>query len=1500
MDVTRKIRRSFADEHVIGVDPPMKPDLPGVWRRRMNPFAGRAVSDKALTAEQDMRAGMQRLQGLALAPGSVEGLEILADPDARGKAPADALFQVSPGLGIARSGEDVSVGALRKMSFAMLPVILRADHEDALAGDGAPDASPRSVRDPADDGAAEGMAARLRPQLPRRLGATLGEIAANPESKALPHVGVIVAQPVSATVLGHAFDPCTPDPREDAYVDLRRIDGCRIALYLWPSEMTAIGGGPDYALPAAGPALRNRLAFSVFDNEKLLLPDEMHPWEEWGVPLAVAAFDEAWNLDFIDRCAVARIGGTPHARAPLVPASGDARLWQARIDQFLGHLVDLPDFGEATLRDSFVRMPPVGLLPPQMFDPTLRRQHFFPGSFGVSAVPVPYGNLDLAIREAAPMASFNRSLPDRVELLIPVPDRAYEPGLLEVAEEDSRFAAAVAAFREDRAGWLNRREVARRRYDRLMESVSGAVLGWVGSDLPLEENSPAPRVQVPVEVSRTRRFNEQAALRVHKMIGAHATLPVLKSDTLWFWVRIHDPSKLTGLSLRLGTGTVPNVAIATPFSAGVFWGAPDVLPIAAEAAGLAARRVGDLPEPGVWHRLEIPATKAWRGDGTGLDSVPINAVEFAQHGGEVEWASFGKIDAAGKVYTYVGDDAPAGAVLTTNHQTSGITPWPWAPVAGREAIGVPDFGTVSDIGVRRVAGLDAFRAEWTQSFLAADLATVDETGLDAFLAAIEGRLKATNDAVDLGFVRARSDIYRVRQIMLGADAASRLVTSPSLADLASRDEGARATSKGISDFLIEAVARTPEAASAKFRPAPVPGTSPTTSAATAASTPTAGSTVAAAAAAAVRTGRLGMSFQPENMVLNIDAATLAGFTATSTRTASAATIASASALSTTASAPLFVMPATIAAAAVQAPMVQATSLNVARISLDAVRYRPRDIQAQIPVAGLVERTVSVAERLTPPPAVQALSYAIASKAAVIGTLSGLVRGGGRRPQGIALGDLPMPGFEKKGDPLVVPTLDLLLADRAKPFAAQEYIDADDLPEAKGKHEADYFTAAVEAIDNSVAIMRLVEGRVALFEGLTDSIRDLRAETLARANEAAAYLRQIDIEVEEARHDLATADRLRAEERAGIDATNGRRAAVLAGVSAIAWRRVREADNRGAAPVLEVSSGLAADPIAACRRDHEEVPDEIHDYVELMRDAPVKWFPAIAAAVERIDRLEAARAAIETMQIRASLPLLHAPPPPAPPKYLRGVHQALTAQRRIVVERRQTVAHINLTALAHLSLAQSHVQIRETASLADLIGGRHRQPALTRLAGETIAGIAQIAGCLHASFAEVAPAIRLGWAEILSEFDRPAPLQSLAGLPGWPEVPLDLRRALQGFVDWLFQRIDRDEAQAMNAVNELVRIALLMAADSPVDRIIPARLIEPIPARVGQRFQLALDISRIHKGMTTLIRDRDDRIVSRAVIEDVVDGHASAVIVQNLTAITTISHEMRFHLISGAG
>lgn len=1492
MDVIQPIRQSFADEHVIGTDPPMRPELAGYWRRKINAFAGRALSDKAMTAEQDLRSGMQRLYGLSLSPGCVEGLAVTPERNGIGQEPRLAAIQISPGIGIARSGEDISLGRTVRLPLGDIQVVLRVDHADALAGEG--DVEPELA--PPGEGDAEGdMSSRIRPEKPRRIGQSLAAIADNEESAALPHVAVLVAQPVAAEILGRPTDDCPPDPRDDAYVDLQRIDGARLLLYLWPAEMVAIDGGPDYALPPDDAARRNRLAYGVFETERLLTEDEMHPWEAWGVPLALVGFTADWKLDFVDRHAVARVGGTPRRRSTVTPYAGDARLWQARLDQFTGQIAQLPSFEPEVLRAAFVRMPPVGVLPAALFDTAARRQRFFPSSFRVDAVPVAHSNFNLAISESAGLAPYDRGQGDAVELLVPVPDAFYEPGLLQVEQEDPRFGQAIKALRDDRTRWLVRRQMARRRYDRLMETVSGMVMGWPGTDLPIEENSPAPHVQTPVEVTRTRRIAAVSAKRSHTMANANATLAISASDTIWFWLRIHSDTQLTGLSLRLASDSRKDSG--ANFSKGVFWGAPDALPTGVPpGAGEAGsspeqRRAGDLPDSGIWVRLEVPASAVWDTAGGTLDSFAINAVEFTQRGGDVEWASMGKIDAAGLVYTYIADDAPSGATLTADGQDG--EGWPWQSVAGRGDIVVDDFGTAVTADVRRAAALDGFRSEWeNKDFLAADLANVDENGIGAFLAEVDARLKATNDAIDLGFVRARADIYRVRQIMLGADAASRLVTSPSIADLALRDEGARATSRGISEFLTAAIVRKPADTVINVGGAP------------------------AGAGAGAQAGT--STFQPRLMTLNI--AGISSFAPTPTptpiRAPTATTFAatpmmfSAPLMTTTAlstvAAPAAISPAATAAVAAAPSLFQTATVSPAFnlssfvLSRDVTRYATVDIQRQVPIAGLVERTASVAERLKPQPAVEAMQYALATKAAVFDTLTALAAGAGGRPAGIALGDIQMAGFRRIGNATQVPTLSQLIADKtANP---RLYEDADTLPtNDQTKHEADYFTAAVQAIDNSIAIMRLVEGRVALFEELAGALRELKANIEKSADEAAAYMRSVDVEVAEARHDLATAERLRQEERTRIDAVNARRAAVLeTHVNAIAWRRVRAADVRDEVPLIEAASGLAPSPVAACQREHADAPDEIHDYVHLLREVPVSWFPAISAMVERIERLESAQAALRTMIERAMFPYWFAPPPPialASP-FLMGVHNAMIASRHVVEERRLTVTMFEPARIAALSLTQAHVQLTQTSTIGDLLVGTHRQPALTRAAQEEIDAITTVAGCLHESFGDVSALVRLGWAETLSSFDQPAPLDNLAGLPGWGEVPVELRRTLQGFVDWLFSRIDRARQPAVDAINELVRVCLLMAAQAPVDKIVPAHLIAPAPARLGSKLFLALDITRVRKGMMTLVRDDHDRIISRAVVDDIVDGRAQATITHVATAITTITPAMRFQLVGG--
>ena len=1512
MEVIGPIRQSLADEHVIGVDPRLKPDLPGIWRRRINAFTGRAISDKALTAEQDMRSGLQRLHGMSMTAGIVEGLAVATDAQSLGQAPAEAWLRIAPGLALARSGEDVTVGATRRINLGAIPVVVPTAMANALRSGAAsaslpaPGAAPEPGPAPglgrlADD---DPLAVRLMPELPRTVFLPLADAIKRPAAAEIPRVAILVAQPVRATIVGRPRDDCPPDPRDDPYSDLQRIDGCRLVLYFWPAEMTARTGGADYSLPLRNAAFRNQLAYRVFDMERSLQANEMHPWEAWGVPLALVAFANDWTLEFVDRSAVVRKGGAPPARTPMVPKCGNPQLWQARIEQLVEQMAALPDLEPATLRQTLTRIPPAAVLPGSSYDPATRRQRFFPGGFGVTAVPIPRSDLELAVRGAASLIPFNMAVADRVELLIPVPDELYEPGLLQSASLDPAFAAAIAEFDANRATRLARREYVRRLYDRLRESVSGAAFAWPAQSSPAAEIN-APGLAAPLNTARTRRFSAVTAVKIHSAV-TDATLPVSAGDVVWFWLKVHDGARLKGLSLRFA---VPGNPVA--FGPGVFWGDAAGLEIGGEAANLADRRAGDLPAEGQWLRLDVPADSAWLPNKDPLAGKVIAGVELAQLGGDIEYGAFGKTDVSGNEVTWIADDAPGEATFRTGNSASSPSAWPWKDVAGRDYAGIEDFGTVRDGDSRHVVAVQSLRQEWNQPFLAADMKRLEEVGLDTYLGEVEAKVSATNDAIDVGFIRARSDIYRVRQFMLGADSASRLVTSPSLADLAVRDEGARATSEGISKFID--VARARKAAGITFQtppppppatgPAPTPPPAPTPS-------PTLGSfaflasamtnnvTMAAFASAPAPT--------PSPMALSI----LPMSFATAAAPAPAPSPARAALASTALTSPAisFFQPATAILPTFQPTTTVATSLLADRVSLASTAYIPRDVRAQRPLPGLVERTISVAERLKPAPAVQALEYAIASKGAVLQTLRRLMEAGtagtASRPPGVPLADLGVPGFGMRTSATPPPTLATLLEDQKKPDPnTRDYVDLDVmLEQSESKHESDYFTAAVNAIDNAIALMRLVEGRIALYESLADRVREVRNEVLALTNSAGALLRSIDVEVEEARHDIATAQMLLDEETTRVGALNARRAAILADhVGAIGYRRVREADTGMRAPMQDLLSGLATPPVAACRRDHPDTPDELKRYTALLGDAPVKWFPRIAAEVERIDRIDAAKEALEHSRRLASVAAALAfetrsiTALAGSARFLVGAMQAMQAQQQTLVERRLTRLAVAPLAARALTLTEVHTEIKEVSTLSDLSAGKHRNPALTALAAAEISGFAEIGACLHAGFADVAPVIRLAWAEILSEFDRPADLRNLAGLPRWGDLPRQERKNLQTLVNYLASRIDQGNAKAVAYVNDLVRVAMLLAAHSPIDRLIPARLVSEAPAVIGSRLTLAVDTREARKGMVALIRDASDRLISKAVIDDIGDGKAGARIVTNFVKVSTIVPSMRIEL-----
>jgi hypothetical protein len=1477
MRIISTINPALTDEHVIGIDPPLQPSLPSVWRRRINPFIGRALSGAAMTAAQEHDAGMLRVRGQAMTAGVVNGLDVMPEPGAITAAAGQAVLQILPGLALARSGEDVIVSSARRITLGDLQIHARSDQLNAIAG-GQPGGGT------VDD---TGLA-WLKPAVPRRIGPSLASVIPVAAAAALPWLAVLVAQPVTASMLGRPAGSCPLDQRDAAFEDQQRIDGCRLLLSFWPSErLTTVAGRADYELPPIGPNRRNRAAFDIFDVEAIMATDDMHPWEIVGVPLALIGFKADWTLDFIDTSSVVRLGGQRLARTAAVHGAGTPVLWQARMRQFVEHMGDLPDLTPATLTAAFRRLPPIGFVPASLIDLPGRVQHLFPPGMTIAARPMPTEDLDAVVQDSSALAPIDPWAMDQVELLVPVPDRVYDPGLLLTASVDAAFDRTIAKFTATRTDWLIRRELVRRRRDLAHAMIAGTTESW-RADLSTAEALPQPQTRGPVTATQIRHV-PATGLRILKMFAAATQLAFAQGDRVFVWIRIVDATGLTGVSVRFGTGT--KIDGTGDFSSGVFWGVAPT-PIAAGDNNIASRRAGDLPAAGSWTRLLVAANARWTAAGASLSGAPVAGVlvggapagatpaivadglELAQTGGTVEWGPVGHISSDGQETVWVADDAPPGAVLQDNSTPTPTAPttttpgWPQAPAGTETPVIEDDFGTAATGGVRTSTAITAFRARWTQSFLVDDLASLESAGLDAFISGSTRRLNATNDLIDLGFVRAQANIYRVRQLVLGADVAARLVTSPTLADLANRDASARATAVDLESYLKTSYETSPARdpnmpLQTKIVQAPTTPASPTT--------PT--SSTSPAPSAPVRSVFLeSASFVSQ-------------------------TISQPSAVQRLMTSTTFVTSGTRSVEiAPRTTTLADTSDSVIALRASATRSVD-DVRHQLPLTGAVERTVSVAERLKPSPVVEAHQAALAGKLEVMQTVAALIgdQTSGTRPPGIVVADIQVPGYALKAGqtvpaPRIAGSAGDIVADSRKAPANQQYTDLDQVTAADSWHEAEYFRASAAAIDNVVAFMRLIEGRAALYQQLLDDAKATRAAVATSAGAASTRLTAIDVGLEEARQDVGMAIALRAEEQARVDALNAQRSAILAAnVRMIVFRRPRATPHIRVAASAPAASALTESPILACTRSHPAVPEVLREYVGTLRLGPVFWFPPVAQAVSLIDRLDAARAALLGIQFRATAakPVFTAAAPTRGTKLMVAAYQVVTLARTSVDTIRPMAAALDVGAISSAGLAAVHQTIRQIASLDDLIVADHNRPVLARQAAALIEQIGEAAACLHASFADVPPVSRLAWGTLLSEFATPVPLAQLSSLPGWNDLPIDTRRTQQGLVDWLFGQINRSNASAVNGVNDLVRVCILLAADAPVDRIIAAHLMAPAPSQIGGRIHVAVDERVVRTGMTALIRDAAQQPIAHAIVDDLDQGVAHARIVQTFQSLTSI-------------
>jgi hypothetical protein len=694
---------------------------------------------------------------------------------------------------------------------------------------------------------------------------------------------------------------------------------------------------------------------------------------------------------------------------------------------------------------------------------------------------------------------------------------------------------------------------------------------------------------------------------------------------------------------------------------------------------------------------------------------------------------------------------------------------------------------------------------------ASEIAELDARGVAGFIAFLQGKIDRANDKIDFGFLRAQTDIYRVRQLVLGATEATRLATSPALASIA-KGESAAASREDLAALF------------GKLK---------------------AGQTRVIAGGSDDVPGIRRVNVEATRPLARID---VEGVVATPERTAAEITV--------------------------EAAGVKSAGFLVSR----ATSAIDIDEQGTLVGGAIIDRTVTVAERLQAPFVAEAKGYSVATKANTVAALGDF---------DLAVDDLEVPGFRDANGNEVTRTVAELKDSGLGAVIAEIAGGAHDPNPAAADDEAGFLTAGVRAIDNAIALLRALEGRVVQYRRAIDLCRKTLAELNDLAARVNARLAVIANELAEARQDVSVTRALLAEETARVGAINTRRDTILAEhVPFLAYHRPRSAEARLDAVTRDLAPGLVEAPVPACLARALSPPPELQALLDVLREAPVKWFPHVRPLLVRLDRLDVLHATVQAATLRAasSVP----PPVTLQAASARGgalgqaIARTFSAQQDVVSRLRVATAQLDVGTFAGQSWAASRERAADVLSLGDLIAVGHGRHDLSQQVAREVDTIGHVAACLYGALGDVRPSIRLVWAERLGQFDGPVNLRTLAGLPRWGEIDRLDRQEMQGLVDWLFQRVDAREPEAVRMINDLVRVCLLLASHAPITRIVAGHVARPTVVKVGGRVDLAVDLATVRVGMHVLMY-AGTTVAARGVVEDLAAGTATARVLHATTA-----------------
>jgi hypothetical protein len=1179
---------------------------------------------------------------------------------------------------------------------------------------------------------------------------------------------------------------------------------------------------------------------------------------------------------FLDRAAVVRRGGSARPRSrPVVlsaidekdplfePAgAGTPALWRARVDQFAEELAGLAEVATSDQAANFQFLPPAGLLPraaleflttEQATAPALKvagqppdraaLSKFFPSSFAVEAVPVPIEDLDAALASSAPLAPFDLAeKEDLVRVLVPLPQRLFDPRLLVVELEDPFFATEILRLIALWQDWQQRREFQRSWGETLRNHIAGQERIMLARQRRPDELEPEPGpVEIGMELAEAAYVSPKGSPGPSELSAEFdkgTVTPVRAATTLYVRLRLDVDDFPQRVEMRWFSDDKERGRFA--------WTEPSI-PLA-ERAG----KDGSALAVSLWRLFTVSPAQAGVSPGDLLTGFTLHL-----DNGRVAVSDAGRM-----AHPTPTDLHPTNRVVWWNVKAE--TPAPkfsgggnWTRITGDhipapfEEPAQPDFD--DDLTLeQRVKELDLALNPETATPRTVAL-TVPAGGFEKALAELDAEADEADDFVDANFLRAQADLYRIRKLLLGHAEAQKLLINPALATIVEQDTAA-ASADQLNTYLAKARQKVVTVAAATAAMSAPAAVGPRPAARTAGPVAPAGSTV--------KTSTQIPTSIPLNTAASKIDIKLPG---------------------------LLFSPAT--------PVEMKRKFTLPDLAGMVKGETLKDILGQLPESGpvLPPRGLSIGERFKEPPATQNLSFARAALTAMVAQLSRL-----RLPlldeEVTSLRGDHVSLLDLQGRALPEPnkTIEQKKTDAVKKLLQQPAIDKD-------TDEAEITLAAIDFVEVRSAILRTIERVIQRRRSVIWRGRDTLAAIRAAEEKTESRLAVIAGPLAEARHDVGVARALRQEEQERVNAINVRRDALIRDeASFLAYVRPRTVDLiRRNLPAWKLESADTPAPIPACLQRHDQPPDPLRAYVQLFRHALASWFTDIAPRLRELDTKEKLSELLVATQRSALLFSTEQRVAFAASVPSVATKNALLSAFSIVEASRTRASNLQIRPQL-LSWKDFHQEVERHSSLGDIISGRHGHPQLASAAADLLQQMEEVATCLHAEFAAVPPAIRLAWVERYSQFDQPTPLNNLTTLPRYGSLDRPARRRFQAFSDWLFARVNRKERDAFNLINDLVRICLLLASHAPVKTLIAGHLPRPVPVRPGGLIPVqALDPRLVRVGMEVHVWQANT-IVARARVEDLHEnGDVSARVERLQLTTTTLDETMRVQFVPAA-